>query len=194
MREFIDISLQESIAERTHSVGWENLTEAERQVFCVYLLHAYLLQNGLQLALTELGGKGMSRAFEGLSRIGAKEAASLVAKIVNDFNQVDRTKLELEFARSELGVIRFDLPQEYATKHPEEFPGPRSLVELWNSMQMRGISEKPERLIKFERLAEADAHTTDRRCRTCGQPVPAYKSNCRRCGRAYIEASTAGTS
>lgn len=79
MREFVDISLQESIAERTHSVGWENLTEGERQVFWGYLLHDYLLDGGLSTAMAELGRKGMPRAFEGLSRIGAKEAASIVA-------------------------------------------------------------------------------------------------------------------
>jgi hypothetical protein len=54
-------------------------------------------------------------------------------------------------------------------------------------MKARGVQEKPKRLVEFERHAESDGPVTDRRCATCGQPVPKHKSRCRRCGRPYAE-------
>jgi len=52
-------------------------------------------------------------------------------------------------------------------------------------MRSRGVDEKPTRLAEMERRAETDGRSTDRRCATYGQPVPTYKSKCRRCGRPY---------
>ncbi len=191
MREFIDISLQESIAERWHSVGWANLTDAEREIWCVFMLHMHLCHGGLTAAFTELGRNGLDCAVAGLTRIGAGHAASLVARAINGASET-ALEVEIELARSEIGEIRLELPERYAASHADEFPGPHSLVELWDSMQSRGVHEKPDRLIKFERFAEADARDTDRRCATCGQPVPEYKSKCRRCGRAYSGKTTKG--
>jgi len=183
--EFIDISLHESIAERWHSVGWSGMTNAEHEVGCVYLLHWHLLHGGLSAVLAELDRDDLDAAVAGLTRIGAPKAASLVTRALQGMDADALEDIQTALARSEIAAIRLELPMHYAAEHLDEFRGPRSLIELWESMRARGVDEKPERLAKMERLAESDARFTDRRCPTCGQPVPKYKSKCRRCGRPF---------
>lgn len=185
MSDFIDISLHESLAERWHSVGWSGLTDAEREVGAVYRLHWHLLHGGLPAALANLPRAEFEAAVAGLRRIGAPRAAALMTRAMNGVGPEAVEELEVELVKSEIAGIRLELPEHYAAAHPTEFRGPRSLVELWASMRSRGVREKPKRLVEFERLAESDARFTDRRCTTCGQPVPKHKSKCRRCGRPF---------
>jgi hypothetical protein len=183
--DFIDISVHESIAERWQSVGWAALTDAEREIGCVYRLHWHLQHGGLPAVLVNLERDHLNAAVAGLRRLGASNAASLVAKAIGDPDPAAHDAIEADLARSEIAAIRLELPEAYAASHPDEFPGPRSLEELWQSMRARGVDEKPKRLLEFERVAESDARATDRRCAVCGQPVPKHKSKCRRCGRPY---------
>jgi hypothetical protein len=157
--DFIDISVHESIAERWQSVGWTALTDAEREIGAVYLLHWHLLHGGLQAVLANLDHGQSNAAVAGLYRLGASNAGSLIARAVGDVDRVARDVVESELTRSEIGTIRLQLPEAYAASHPDEFPGPRSLVELWRSMSLRGVQEKPKRLAEFERVAESDAHS-----------------------------------
>jgi hypothetical protein len=140
----------------------------------------------LSAVFENLDRESLVIAFAGLERIGATTAASLMARACADDGGGSVEEIEAELARSKIAAIRLEAPEQYAVAHPKEFPGPRSLTELWESMQKRGVTEKPERLIEFERLAEDDARSTDQRCAMCGQPVPTYKKKCRRCGRPYV--------
>ncbi len=185
--EFIDISLHESITERWLSVGWSALTDAEREVGCVYLLHWHLLHGGFEAVLVELDCVKLNAAVGGLLRIGASNAAGQIIRVIDGAEASDLAAIEKDLARSELAANQLKLPELYAAAHPEEFPGPRSLIDLWESMQARGVAEKPQRLEEMERRAEADARYTDRRCPTCGQPVPKHKLKCPRCDRTYAD-------
>jgi hypothetical protein len=189
--DFIDITVHESIAERWNSVGWAALTDAEREVGCVYLLHRHLLHGGLPAVFANLDDLQMKAAVAGLCRLGATNAASLVSRAMGEADEEARDAIESDLAGSEIAAIQLVLPEAYAASHPDEFPGPRSLVELCRSMSARGEG-KPERLVEFERAAESDARSTNRRCGVCGQPVPKHKSKCRRCGRPYTAPSSSG--
>jgi hypothetical protein len=186
MGEFIDITVLESIAERMHTVGWESVTDAERELFCVYLLQYHLLHEGVRAALDKLSRDELNNALGGLRRIGAEQAASLMTSVMEGVSDERLEQIDSGFAHSEIAAIGpTTFPDKYVQANPGEFLGPRTLVELWESMQRRGATEKPKRLVEMERHAATDAPFTDQRCGTCGQPVPKHKSKCRRCGRPY---------
>lgn len=47
MAEFIDISVAESITERILTLGWDSITDAEREVYQVYMLQRDTLYEGV---------------------------------------------------------------------------------------------------------------------------------------------------
>src|SRR5579871_2152006 len=102
MREFIDISLAESLAERQTSVGWANLTDAEREMASVYLLHWQLLHGGLPAVLKNLHRGQVDAALAGLRRIGATSAASLIARGYSGVTGHDLEALDIALAGSEI--------------------------------------------------------------------------------------------
>ena len=138
-------------------------------------------------ALAELDRAQLDAALAGLKRIGASRAASLMARALKGADTATLEQIEADLAQSEIAAIRLEPPDRCAAGHLEEFPGPRSLVGLWDSMRSCGVEEKPSRLAEMERRTETDGRSSDRRCATCEQPVPTYKSKCRRCGRPYRE-------
>lgn len=129
----------------------------------------------------------LNTALAGLQRIGAERAAALLASAMAGISDERMNEIQRDFARCEITGIRVtSFPDKYVNANPDLFPGPRSLIELWDSMQRRGVTVKPKRLIEMERHASRDAPFTDQRCATCGQPVPKHKFKCRRCGRAFL--------
>jgi len=203
LRDFIDISIKDSIAERVASVGWTGVTDAEREIGCLYIWHWHMLHGGLWAVFTELETTLLRAAHSALDRIGARRAYELfgdaiatVPRALLGMKALDRCKgfqtffdrsvmaeFDTALANSEIGDLKLPLVDDYVATHPDLFPGPRSLVELWASMCARGENIKPQRLLEMERYAELDAESTERRCSVCGQPVPTYKLRCRRCGR-----------
>src|SRR5262245_33711010 len=114
MAEFIDISLPESIAERLNSVGWTRLTDAQREVVCVYRLHWQLFHGGLSAVVANLSRAELDTAVAGLTRIGAPRAASLISRAINNANVEVLDSIETDLGGSEIAAIRLQVPEQYA--------------------------------------------------------------------------------
>lgn len=185
-RDFIDITPYESIGERFQSVGWSGLTDAEREIGAVYMFNGTFIRMGLKELNKDFDHSRLNAAIGGFVRLGAHREASLLAQIIEGDTQ-DLDAIQEQLGESKIWDLRFTFPDAYVEAHPDEFPGPRSLSEIWESMQRRGVKEKPARLAKMERHHAADALHTKRRCKVCGQAVPEHKSACRRCNRPYAD-------
>ena len=187
MGEFIDISVGESLSERWQSVGWAGMTPAEQELLALDWVVARVSNSGLDAAYADLQAK-WPKAIDGLKRIGAWRLSELLQEASASpcgLDDAQQRALEDRFWKLYELEQPDDLVAKYAATNVDAFPGPRSLNQVWQQMQSRGISQKPKCLAEMERHAEADAQVTDQRCRTCGQPVPMHKSKCRRCGRPY---------
>jgi hypothetical protein len=110
MTDFVDIALHESIAERVHSVGWANLTDAEREVGAVYLFHWHLLHGGLPTALEKLDARQLAASVGGLTRIGAPKAASLLARALDHPAPESLDQIERDLVHSEIAAVRSRCP------------------------------------------------------------------------------------
>jgi hypothetical protein len=205
MNRYLDIDVFESLGERWDAVGWDALTDAERECLGAETCIGQVSNGGLHQFLTNADPPMQAAAKAGLARVGAARLAKVLGRAMKLFpggtppasaekrwdllkGEMDNPdgpleRLDAEFTR----VWQADedvsaLVRAYAEAHPEQFKGPRNRQELIASRAARG-AEPPERLKKLQRDAEADAKRTNDRCPTCGQPMPSYRKTCKACGR-----------
>ncbi len=76
------------------------------------------------------------------------------------------------------------LINEYVQAHDSEFLGPTRLMERWQARQARGADTRPRTVHPetYEKRLAEDADVSTRSCPICGQPCPAWRVECRRCG------------
>lgn len=164
MSDFIDITLEESLVERWLSVGWDHLMPGEQELLALDWVVSRISNAGMHSAYDELRSE-WPKAVAGLRRIGATGVSAVLAEAADKLgylNEERLRRLEDEFwSRYESERVSETIG-EYGRSHDNEFPGPRSLLEIWNSMQARGVAEKPRRLLEMERRAATDAPLTDR--------------------------------
>ena len=77
------------------------------------------------------------------------------------------------------------LVDTYVGTHDEDFRGPRTLLDMWQSKRNRGVDTTPRvvtRKIDFAIEAERDRPHSSRPCPVCDYPSPDYRKTCKRCG------------
>jgi hypothetical protein len=212
--EYDGIGVYESIQERCESAGWDALTEAERELLCLYGCLALTHSGGLHGFLTLCAPERRALAIRGFERVGAAGGADVVRRAAELFPDVSLSdakaegsalnRLTDEFFRvdswgscppgshvgdGEDASRRADV---YAEAHPAEFRGPRTLAEWRQSRFARGAIEPGWRVEALEREAVVDARLTREVCPACGQPMTVYRKTCKRCGRARRPANVTG--
>ena len=191
----------ESIEERIARGSYESLTDAERTYHAIWWLFFVAYGPGLLDYFNNTEPSRINIALNGLASIQADVMKSIVQEALDT--------LPTDYFSHSAGSRNDSLPKstvetiyEFETRftdcvYPKEelarfveindnhFCGPRTKLELWNSMTKRGADTAPKFTVKvFDRDAEAvkDRPHSSRSCPNCDYPSPDYRPSCKACG------------
>jgi hypothetical protein len=191
----------ESIEERIECDSYDSLTEAERTYHAIWWLLFVAYGPGLLEYFDSIEPPKIAMALNGLETINAIEMRSSLQKALNVlpkdyFTHSPRSRNE-SLPQSIVDII-YDIENRFTEcSYPREelarfveindnhFCGPRTKLELWNSMTKRGAETAPKFTVKvFDRDAEAvkDRPHSSRTCPNCDYPSPDYRPSCKACG------------
>jgi hypothetical protein len=201
--EFMNWQLEpnESIEERIARDSYESLTDAERTYHAIWWLLFVAYGPGLLDYFNNIEPPRIAIALNGLATIHANEMRSSLQEALNalpkDYFTHSALSRNESLPQSVVDIIcemesRFtecSYPKEELARFVEinddHFYGPRTKLELWNSMTKRGADTAPKFTAKvFDRVAEAekDRPHSSRTCPNCDYPSPDYRPSCKACG------------
>lgn len=191
----------DSIEERIARDSYELLSDAERTYHAIWWLLFVVYGPGLLDYLSGVEPSKIGTAIDGLATIHADEMKSALQSALDAlptdyFNRTARSRND-SLPQSVVDAI-YDIenrftecpyPKEDLAKFVElndvHFCGPRTKLELWNSITQRGADTAPKFTVKvFDRDAEAekDRPHSSRACPNCEYPSPDYRPSCKACG------------
>ena len=202
-RKFMNWQLEpnESIEERIARDSYESLTEAERTYHAIWWLLFVAYGPGLLDYFNNIEKPKIGLALNGLATIHANEMRALLQEalnalpadyfahsarsrndslpqsVVDTIYEIENRFTECEYPKEELAT--------FVEMNDNHFCGPRTKLELWNSMTQRGAETAPRFTVKvFDRDAEAvkDRPHSSRACPNCDYPSPDYRPSCKACG------------
>jgi hypothetical protein len=196
-----EIEVSDSVQERVERDGYESLSRAERMYDALswFLFAAY--DPGLDQYLAETPADRVGTALDALSEIGASQmfdALTAALRVLPEQEATLEQRRAYIAALSDEGYEAFlkadrmlaaapypqDLLVDFVRRLDDEFRGPRTHVELWESRVARGVDTTPKYVTKqmdFEKEAEIDRRYSSRGCPKCKYPTPDYRPRCKRC-------------
>ena len=184
------VGIEDRVFHRIDSVGYDNLTEAEKCYWLIWIVEAEANNGGLEQFFDNSSGSLAEETVIALDKIGAHNMASLLKKAAvsaNNFGTSDDNS-EIRSISNEFTDYPDDLGtllDKYVENNASSFLGPKTEAELWEQKKALGKSTAPQvvtRDIDFYKEAEIDAKYSSRKCPECLQPVPDYRKTCKKCG------------
>lgn len=191
----------DSIEERIARDSYESLTDVERTYHAIWWLLFVAYGPGLLDYLNNNDPSKIALASNGLATIQADEMRSAIQEAMHalptDYFTLSAGSRSDSLPQTVIDTIyevenRFTecaYPKEALARYVESndihFCGPRTKLELWNSMTQRGADTAPKFTVKvFDRDAEAvkDRPHSSRACPNCDYPSPDYRPSCKACG------------
>jgi hypothetical protein len=196
-----EIAIHESIAERIAADSSKALTPPERTYHALWTLLDMAYGPGLLTYFERASRRDIETVSQGFTAIGAVAHATVFQEALKalpadyfDFpakkrNQQISPSGEEEVYKIEGKLQALKYPEEelaaYVQANEASFLGPRTKLELWNSLKKRGAATAPKFTVKKfdrEREAEKDRPYSTRSCPNCDYPSPDYRPSCKACG------------